>query len=94
MRKREALGGWMTRRDLLAQAALGAAAAAVSPLVGRAQVLVAPSNELRSRESFDFGWKFLKGDTPGAQMPNFADATWRDVDLPHDWSIEGPFGQA
>jgi beta-galactosidase len=90
MRKREALGGWMTRRDLLAQAALGAAAAAVSPLVGRAQVLVAPSNELRSRESFDFGWKFLKGDTPGAQMPNFADATWRDVDLPHDWSIEGP----
>ena len=23
-------------------------------------------------------------------MPGFADAGWRDVDLPHDWSIEGP----
>ena len=43
----------------------------------------------RSRDSFDFGWKFLQGDAPGAQKPDFADATWRDVDLPHDWSIEG-----
>ncbi|HEY4380702.1 MAG TPA: glycoside hydrolase family 2 TIM barrel-domain containing protein [Acidobacteriaceae bacterium] len=83
----------MTRRDVLQGAALGAAAVAVSPLVGRAQALVAQSNEVRSRESFDFGWKFLKGDAAGAQMPGFMDAGWRDVDLPHDWSIEGPFGQ-
>ena len=83
-------GPWMTRRDVLAQAALGAVAAAVLPLAGRAQVLVAQSNELRSRKTFDFGWKFLQSDATGAQMPAFADATWRGVDLPHDWSIEGP----
>jgi beta-galactosidase len=45
----------------------------------------------RTRDSFDFGWKFLKGDARGAHLPNFADAAWRDVDLPHDWSIEGQF---
>jgi beta-galactosidase len=89
-RKNEEPGIWMTRRHVLAGAALGAVAAAVSPLVGRAQVLVAQANEVRSRESFDFGWKFLLGDPVGAQMPAFADAGWRNVDLPHDWSIEGP----
>jgi beta-galactosidase len=89
-RKNEESGSWMTRRDVLAKAALGAVAAAVSPMVGRAQVLAAQSNEVRSRESFDFGWKFLQSDAVGAQMPAFVDGGWRDVDLPHDWSIEGP----
>ena len=31
----------------------------------------------RVRDSFDFGWKFFKGDAPGAQQPDFADASWR-----------------
>jgi beta-galactosidase len=26
-------------------------------------------------------------------MPEFIDAAWSDLDLPHDWSIEGPFGE-
>jgi beta-galactosidase len=47
----------------------------------------------RIRDSFDFGWKFFKGDAPGAQQPTFSDAAWRALDLPHDWSIEGPFAQ-
>ncbi len=87
--KSEEMGSWMTRREVLAQAAMGAVVVSVEPLVRRAQVLVAQSNQVRSRESFDFGWKFLAGDAAGAQMPGFADASWRDVDLPHDWSIEG-----
>ena len=88
----EESGRW-TRREVLQQAALGAVVAAVSPLVGGAQVLTAQRNRMRSRESFDFGWKFLKGDAAGAQIAAFADAGWRDVDLPHDWSIEGPVGE-
>jgi beta-galactosidase len=47
----------------------------------------------RIRDTFDFGWKFFKGDARGAQQPNFADASWREVDLPHDWSIEGPINE-
>jgi hypothetical protein len=36
-------------------------------------------------------WRFIEGDDAAAQSPSFDDATWRAVDLPHDWSIEGPF---
>jgi beta-galactosidase len=36
----------------------------------------------------DAGWKFILGDPAGAEAPSFADAPWRSVDLPHDWSIE------
>jgi len=38
--------------------------------------------------SFDEGWLFYKGDTAGAQNPQWNDKAWRKVDLPHDWSIE------
>ena len=36
----------------------------------------------------DAGWKFFLGDPGGAEAPSFSDASWRAVDLPHDWSIE------
>ena len=82
----------ITRRDLLAHTARGAVLATVTPYLGRAQALLAQGNPApRVRESFDFGWKFLRGDAPGAQAMQYSDAAWRDVDLPHDWSIEGPF---
>lgn len=41
--------------------------------------------------NFNFDWKFYKGDIPGASAQDFDDAGWRILDLPHDWSIEGPF---
>jgi beta-galactosidase len=47
----------------------------------------------RIKDSFDFGWKFFKADTPGAQLPGFTDDTWKELNLPHDWSIEGPFSE-
>jgi beta-galactosidase len=37
---------------------------------------------------FDSDWLFYKGDAAGAEMPGFNDSHWRDLDLPHDWSIE------
>ncbi len=43
------------------------------------------------RTSFDASWRFQRGELPGAEAPGFADGTWRTVDLPHDWAIEGPF---
>ena len=45
----------------------------------------------RKIQSFNEGWSFCKGDFPGAQNPGFDDSGWRLLDLPHDWSIEGPF---
>jgi len=95
MEKQDDASQWITRRDLLAHTARGAVLASVAPYLGHAQALLAQDKPVsRVRDSFDFGWKFLRGDAAGAQAVKFADASWRDVDLPHDWSIEGPFDQA
>lgn len=37
-----------------------------------------------------FGWKFFRGESEGASQATIDDSSWQDVDLPHDWSIEGP----
>ncbi|HKK17163.1 MAG TPA: glycoside hydrolase family 2 TIM barrel-domain containing protein, partial [Opitutales bacterium] len=45
----------------------------------------------RSRENFDPGWSFIKGDPEDAEKFDFDASDWRELDLPHDWSVEGPF---
>jgi beta-galactosidase len=45
----------------------------------------------REKLNFDAGWFFSKGDVAGAEKPEFDASGWRPLDLPHDWSIEGPF---
>lgn len=40
---------------------------------------------------FNDNWKFAHGDVANAQNPDFNDADWRRLSLPHDWSIESPF---
>jgi len=37
------------------------------------------------------GWKFSKGDKPGAEAGDFDDSRWENVTVPHDWAIYGPF---
>jgi beta-galactosidase len=53
---------------------------------------VPPMNTDRTR-LFDSGWKFCKGEMTGAEDPGFNDDAWRNLDLPHDWSIEDLPGQ-
>jgi beta-galactosidase len=38
---------------------------------------------------FDDHWKFALGDNKAAVTKDFDDRDWRNVELPHDWSIEG-----
>ncbi|MDR0321666.1 MAG: DUF4982 domain-containing protein [Treponema sp.] len=40
---------------------------------------------------FNSGWKFLLGDPKDAFQEDFADSTWKHIDLPHDWVIGQPF---
>lgn len=47
--------------------------------------------QTRITTPFDSGWLFQLGDTADVEKQNFADSGWRKVDVPHDWSIEGPF---
>ena len=39
----------------------------------------------------DEGWRFSKGETEGAALPNLKDENWQQVTVPHDWAITGPF---
>lgn len=45
----------------------------------------------RARDCFDANWLFHQGDVEGGQQPSLDAQAWRTLDLPHDWSIEGPF---
>jgi beta-galactosidase len=47
--------------------------------------------QTRQNLSMDFDWKFKLGDHQGAEAMSFDDSGWRKLDLPHDWSIEGPY---
>jgi beta-galactosidase len=48
-------------------------------------------NPSRIIMNFDNDWRFLKGDATGAENQTFDDSAWRKLDVPHDWSIEGPY---
>jgi hypothetical protein len=47
----------------------------------------------REEINFNFGWKFQHGDIENAQSVNFNDASWRTLDLPHDFQFEQPWGK-
>jgi beta-galactosidase len=64
--------------------AIAASMASLLPNTIHAATGTSPRQELAA----DNGWKFFLGDAHGAEAPSFADASWRAVDLPHDWSIE------
>ena len=51
------------------------------------------SEKETSRSVMNFGkdWKFNLGDISGAQAADFNDSSWRILNVPHDWSIEGDF---
>ncbi|MDQ8188760.1 glycoside hydrolase family 2 TIM barrel-domain containing protein [Roseibacillus persicicus] len=53
----------------------------------------ATDSQSRVRTNFDDGWFFAKEDVEGAQKVDFDHSQWRKLDLPHDWSAEGPFDQ-
>ncbi|HYG22968.1 MAG TPA: glycoside hydrolase family 2 TIM barrel-domain containing protein [Verrucomicrobiae bacterium] len=42
--------------------------------------------------AFDSDWRFSRGDFANGMIANFNDSNWRQVEIPHDWSIEGPLG--
>ncbi|HEY5391274.1 MAG TPA: hypothetical protein VIJ57_04080, partial [Hanamia sp.] len=47
----------------------------------------------RQKINFNHDWRFYKGDVENGQAVDFKDNQWRTLNLPHDWSIEGPFNE-
>lgn len=52
---------------------------------------VSAVNSPRVHASFDRNWRFHLGDVPEAKSAAFDDGSWRQLDLPHDWSAEADF---
>ncbi len=48
---------------------------------------------VRERRNFDDDWRFHLGDVSGGEDPALNDGAWRRLELPHDWSIEGPYSE-
>ncbi|OON68570.1 beta-galactosidase GalB [Hymenobacter sp. CRA2] len=51
----------------------------------------AQAQQTRQEYLLTTDWKFTKGDVPDAARPDFKDAKWQTVQVPHDWAIYGPF---
>lgn len=54
-------------------------------------LLLTLSVHARTHVSFNDDWKFFNAEAEGAEVASFDDSTWREVTVPHDWAIEGPF---
>ena len=44
--------------------------------------------EITRDSLINFNWKFQKGTADGAENYEYDDTDWRNIELPHDWSIE------
>ena len=49
------------------------------------------SSSKRLTQDFNSNWHFHLGEIKNGQDPELNTSTWRLLDLPHDWSIEGDF---
>ena len=63
----------------------------VSLLVLSAATVAAAAGAPREIIPLDQDWRFHFGEVGGGQTPSLDDSAWRKLDVPHDWSVEGPF---
>jgi len=62
-------------------------------IVATGALAAMPAESARDTMLFDTDWHFLKGDASGAEQPMYDESAWRRLNVPHDWSIEGPFSE-
>ena len=48
-------------------------------------------SQTREYRTLTEGWKFVKQDVSDAEKVSFDDTSWKNVTIPHDWAITGPF---
>ena len=58
-------------------------------------VFAIPQLHAQPGKSIDFnkGWKFFLGNDSLAILESYNDKSWRQLDVPHDWSIEQEFDE-
>lgn len=50
-----------------------------------------PEENMSIKTNINLDWRFYLGDAIGADFMGYDDSAWREVTLPHDWSVEHPF---
>jgi len=81
----------MPQRKVGSLLLLSLSCALLSPFASRIVSGTIPASSPRVVKSFDSDWRFHQGDLSNADKIEFDDSSWRKLDVPHDWSIEGPF---
>jgi beta-galactosidase len=81
----------VTRRDFVTNATVAGVAVTLGLDGAGSAFATAAASAQQRRISFDDGWKFSRGDFARAVDPGFDDQGWQTVELPHDWSIAGPY---
>jgi beta-galactosidase len=72
----------------------GAAFMSVGGETAQARPQPIPRKKVGRDMPFDEDWLFFRGEGQGLEQHGINDSAWREVDLPHDWSIEDiPGGQ-
>ena len=56
-----------------------------------AVMLTGMTAQARERQCFDKNWRFVLGDSVQMSKVDYDDSRWRQLDVPHDWAIEGDF---
>ena len=56
-----------------------------------AVMLTGMTAQARERQCFDKNWRFVLGDSVQMSKVDYDDSWWRQLDVPHDWAIEGDF---
>lgn len=73
----------------MAQQSGGAKAAETDQITSAPETVYVNSYGAGERSvSFNDHWRFYLGDLNGAEAPVYNDASWKNVDLPHDYSID------
>lgn len=67
---------------------------ALTMLIAAALGCTKTETKVRSRDDFNDNWKFILSDSVAYKEVAFNDSSWRTLDLPHDWSIEGEFSES
>ena len=52
------------------------------------------ANSATQHIPFNDNWKFILADNQSFAQPEFNDADWRTLSVPHDWSIEGKYDKS
>ena len=65
----------------------------LSVILGSCTTIAKENDYVRSRTSMDKNWKFIQEDVVNGSNPDYDDKSWRALNVPHDWSIEGEYAE-